>query len=1152
MNKNESSIWNIQGFSLYLLIVFINAFTDLGHKIIIQNIIFKIYDGQEQIILIAIVNALILIPFIILFSPAGFLSDKFTKRTIIRASAWFGLLITLLITFTYYLGQFELAFFLTIILAIQSAIYSPAKYGYIKELVSNQHLTMGNGLVQATTTVSIMGGIFIYSIFFESMLNGKIYSTSSEILHFIAPVGWALVIGTVIELLAAYNIPDTKIQNDATFSMKKYSSGAYLVKNLKIVSKNKIILNSIIGLALFWSVSQVILASFPSYAKDILHINNTVIVQGMMALAAIGIVFGSLISGKISKNYVETGSVPVGAIGMSIALFFLPNLQEIVLIGADFFIFGFFAGLFIIPLNSLIQINAKEHELGTILAGNNFLQNISMLGFLSLTVVFALFGINSIGLFYFMLIVTVLGSIYVVRYIPQTMIIFIIGSFVSWKIRLKVLGFNNIPQTGGVLLLGNHISWLDWAIIQMAMPRRIRFVMDRTIYEKWYLKLFLDFFNVIPISPRRAKEAAQTVKEYLNAGEVVCLFPEGAISRTGQLGEFKSGFELMAKESNAVIVPFYLRGMWGSKLSRSSSKFKEARKTKRRDIIIAFAQPMNISSSAAQVKQKVFELSLSSWEEYTRSFSSMQEAWVDTAKRLSNEFCMSDSKGGSLSYSKVLISTLLFSSFIKKHSEQNIGILMPTTSAGAIVNMATLMSGKTVVNLNYTAPLNSLKSAINKAEIKTIYTAKQFVTKLKAKGIDTDELLKDCEVFYMEDMRERISKVQLISTLLYVSFLPAFLIKLLFVKKVPNDAIAAILFSSGSEGEPKGVMLTHKNFMANVQQISDILNMQDEDVILASLPLFHAFGLTATTWLPLIEGIPMVCHPDPTDAVGVAKAVAKYNATVMFGTSTFLRLYARNKKVHPLMFSSLRLIVAGAEKLSPDVKEAFKMKFQKNIYEGYGVTESAPVASVNLPDVLETNEFSVQVGNKAGSIGLPIPGTAFKIVDPNTLEELAANEDGLILIGGPQVMKGYLKDEAKTKEVMAEIDGIQWYKTGDKGHMDEDGYLYIVDRYSRFAKLGGEMVSLGSIESEINQFINNSEVELIAVNLPDEKKGEKVVLLISGYEDVESLKKALVESGMNPLTIPAQIYSVEVVPKLGTGKSDFAGAKKLAQELSNV
>ncbi len=1146
------SIWKIKGFIPYILVVFLNAFTDLGHKIIIQNTVFKIYDGQTQIILTAVVNGLILLPFIVLFSPSGFLSDKYSKSKIMRYAAWAAVFITLGITASYYAGAFELAFALTFILAVQSALYSPAKYGYIKELVGNRHLTLGNGIVQAVTTVSILAGIVVYSVFFEGFLDGKSYTSSEEILNYIAPIGWALVFGSIVELLLAYRLPDTNIKSDIHFEVNQYFNGSYLKRNMKVISQNSIIFHSIIGLSLFWSISQVVLASFPAYAKDALALDNTIIVQGMMALAGIGIVVGSIMAGKISKNYIETGTIPVGALGITISLLILPNVQATWIHALNFMAFGFFAGLFIVPLNALLQFNAKDHELGLVIAGNNFIQNIAMISFLALTVVFAYFGLNSIGLFYLMLVVALVGSIYVISYIPQSMVIFLISSLISRRIKIDVVGLNHFPQSGGVLLLGNHISWLDWALIQMSLPRQVRFVMDRAIYEKWYLKAFLDFFKVIPISPRGAKEAAERVKALLDEGEVVCLFPEGTISRTGQLSEFKKGFEHMAKGANGVIVPFYLQGMWGSRFSRSSEKLQKAKNSRKREVVVSFSEPIDINSTRTQVKQKVFELSFSSWKRYTQSLPSMQEAWVDTASRLGSDFCMADSKTNSMSYTRVLTATILFRSFIKEHEEQNIGILMPTTSAGAIVNMATLMAGKTVVNLNYTASSDAVVSAIKKAEIKTIYTARQFISKLQAKGFDTDLLLSGCRVVYLEELKGEISKFKAVSTLLLAKVLPSFILKMIYINKVDNEHTAAILFSSGSEGEPKGVMLSHKNFMANVKQISDVLNMRDEDVILASLPLFHAFGLTATTWLPMIEGIPMVCHPDPTDAVGIGRAAARYSATVMFGTSTFFRLYTRNKKVHPLMFDSLRLAVSGAEKLSPEVKEAFKVKFNKDIFEGYGVTESSPVASVNLPDVLETEAFSVQVGTKVGSVGLPLPGTAFKVVDPDNLQELKADEDGLILIGGPQVMQGYLKDEAKTSEVMVEIDGATWYKTGDKGHVDEDGYLFIVDRYSRFAKLGGEMVSLGSIEAYIKAYINDSEIDLLAVNLPDAKKGEKVVLLLQGYSDLEGLKKGLIESGMNPLMLPSEMYEVDQIPKLGTGKSDFSGAKKLAKELGDA
>ncbi|MEB4593619.1 AMP-binding protein, partial [Candidatus Thiothrix sp. Deng01] len=368
----------------------------------------------------------------------------------------------------------------------------------------------------------------------------------------------------------------------------------------------------------------------------------------------------------------------------------------------------------------------------------------------------------------------------------------------------------------------------------------------------------------------------------------------------------------------------------------------------------------------------------------------------------------------------------------------------------------------------------------------------------------------------------------------------------LYLPKFDMDATAAILFSSGSEGAPKGVELTHRNLAVNARQVADAFNTLDNDAIMGTLPTFHAFGLLATTLMPLAEGIPLICHPDPTDAVNIAKGIAKYEATLLVGTSTFLRLYAKNSRVHPLMFQSLRYVVAGAEKLSPDVRRLFLDKFGKKILEGYGATETSPVASVNLPDQIDTHYWKVQIANKEGTVGLPLAGTSFRVVDPVTLETLPTGTDGLILIGGPQVMKGYLDAPEKTADAIAMLDGQRWYKTGDKGHVDEDGFLTIVDRYSRFAKLGGEMVSLGAIEQQVRNILGEPELELVAVNLPDEKKGEKVILMIAGELNETEIRRKLVDGGMNALMIPAMIRSVDEVPKLGSGKTDFANARKLA------
>ena len=340
-------------------------------------------------------------------------------------------------------------------------------------------------------------------------------------------------------------------------------------------------------------------------------------------------------------------------------------------------------------------------------------------------------------------------------------------------------------------------------------------------------------------------------------------------------------------------------------------------------------------------------------------------------------------------------------------------------------------------------------------------------------------------------------------------------------------------------------MLSHQNIMANLKQISDVVNTQEQDVLMSCLPLFHAFGLTVNQFMPLIEGIPVVCHADPTDAVGVAKSVAQYRATILCGTSTFFRLYAKHPKVHPLMMESLRIVVAGAEKLNPAVREAFLTRFNKHILEGYGATETTPVASVNLPDSLDTQYWDLQIGSKHGSVGMPLPGSSVRIVDPVTFAELPTGSDGMILIGGPQVMQGYLNNPEKTASVIKEIDGSRWYVTGDKGHLDEDGFLFIVDRYSRFAKIGGEMVSLSAVELAVQQVLAE-ETEVIAMNLPDEKKGEQIILLTTAALGKDALRKAMLAQGCNPLLLPAQILQLDHLPKLGSGKTDFSLARQVA------
>ncbi|MGH1486409.1 MAG: acyl-[ACP]--phospholipid O-acyltransferase [Cellvibrionaceae bacterium] len=1161
----------------FLIAVFLNAFVDLGHKIVIQNTIFKVYDGPEQVILTAIVNALILLPFILLFSPAGFVSDKYPKSHIMRAAAWGAVGLTSAITVCYAMGWFWPAFLMTFLLAVQSAFYSPAKYGYIKGLFGKQRLAQANGLVQSVSIIAILAGTFVFSIGFEYWYVPDAESKGA-ILQNLVPVGFILIVNSLVELVMMYQLPQQeKTDHSKQFVAKDYLTGKSAAENIKILLTRPAIRQAMIGLAIFWSAGQVMLASFPAFAKVTLGETNTVIIQAILGASGIGIAIGSALAGRLSRNYIETGLIPIGAVGFALGLCFLPHLDSYWAMTVNFLFIGVMGGFFIVPLNSLIQFYAKEDELGKLLATSNLVQNLSMLLFLALTVAFSLLAISPKTLLLLIAVVAVVGSIYTIIKLPQSLVRLLFAYIVSRRYRINVEGMKNIPEKKGVLLLGNHISWIDWAIVQIACPRPVRFVMLKSIYERWYLKWFFQLFGCIPIQAGAgSQQSLEKVAELLSNGEVVCLFPEGMISRNGHLAEFRRGYERAAEmcSDDVVIQPFYLRGLWGSQFSRSSENFKRVRGGGiRRDLIVAFGKPLEKNVDVSVLKRRVFDLSISSWQAYAQTLPTLPHAWIDSVKRQGNTLSIADTLGQPLSTQQALTGAVAFSNKIKKISpEKNIGLLLPTSAGGMLANMAVLLAGKTVVNLNYTASLDAFSSSLEQADIKTVYTSKRFLTKLAKKGLDFDSVLSSYNIVYLEEVKESIPKWKMLVTLASIKLLPSYLLKLMYAQASDNQQTAAILFSSGSEGMPKGIQLSHMNIMANLKQIADVLNTREDDVVMASLPLFHAFGLTVTQFMPLIEGMPLVCHADPTDALGSAKAIAKYRATIMCGTSTFLRLYCRNNKVHPLMLESLRIVVSGAEKLNPAVRESFKLKFNKNIYEGYGATETTPVAGVNIPAVLSTEDWKVQVGDKHGTVGMPLPGTSFKIVDPETLEELPTDEDGMILIGGAQVMQGYLNNPEKTQQVIKEVDDVRWYVTGDKGHLDKDGFLTIVDRYSRFAKLGGEMISLSVVENKVQEAIQTStrnasntgednvdesnvnagnvdeDIEVIAVNLPDDKKGEKIILLCEAELDQPALREVMLANGCNPLMVPSKVICVEVLPKLGSGKVDFSKAKQIASQ----
>ena len=1138
-----------QGLGIYLVVLFINAFVDLGHKITIQNTIFKMESGETQIILTALVNALILIPFILLVLPAGTLSDRHPKRWVMQQSAAVAIGITLLITLCYYRGWFEWAFFLTLLLAVQSAFFSPAKYGYLREQSTLSHLTHANGTVQAVTIIAILFGMFLFSMLFETLFAAGHPQTPEATLQQMAPLGWLLVLLATAEWWLAGHLPESPHGTASKDDPAPPSSWETLRSHPTIGY-------AIIGLSLFWGISQVSIAAFPAFAKAELGVDSTLTIQGVLASAGVGILLGSLVVTRISRGWIETGLIPLGAVGLTTVLLLIPNATSVTTLALLFLLSGLFGGLLLAPLNALIQYHAPAPQLGRMLAANNWMQNITMLTFLGVTMGIALLEtqqeVNAHLLFHAIAVIAAIATLVALWKMPQSLIRLLVRLLFRRRYRIHVDGLEQIPNEGGALLLGNHISWIDWAMLQIISARPIRFVMEQELYQQRWLRPFLDLVGVIPISSRRSRGALQQVREQLQAGELVCLFPEGAISHSGHLRRFRRGFEKAVAGTGAPIIPFYLHGLWGSRFSRAlpSKRRPSLYRPRKRTVHIAFGNPRPDSLSAEAAQHDVEQLSLKAWQQESERYPCLQQGWIRQSKQMGLRTVLTDTVSGDhFSGIKLLIAATLISRKIEQQTNnERVGVLLPTTAAGVITNLAILLRGKCVVNLNYSASQEAIRDAIRLAEIDTLYTSTRFLQKLEEKGKLLRPALEEVTVVELESLRSEISTLERLGTAALVALLPAPLLIPLISRSSNLDQTAAILFSSGSEGKPKGIPLSHRNINSNIQQIIQMLQPKlhphDHDIMLDSLPLFHSFGLTATTLMPLLEGIPLVTAPDPTDVTAIADAIEQYEATLYVATPTFLPWMSRNHKIRAEQLTSLRRVISGAEPLKPAVREAFEKKFGKTIYEGYGATEMSPVVSVNIPDVCNEGGSLQQQGNRIGSVGRAAPGTLLQIVDRETLEPLPTGEDGLILMAGVQRMQGYL---GTSSQPLIEQGGILWYSSGDKGHLDESGFLTIVDRYARFAKIGGEMVSLGAVESQIRNIIGSG-IEVAAVATPDLRKGEQITLFYFSEQPFEpaALSRQLRSSGLNHLMIPAHLVPLEEIPLLGSGKRNYGLMKQWA------
>jgi acyl-[acyl-carrier-protein]-phospholipid O-acyltransferase/long-chain-fatty-acid--[acyl-carrier-protein] ligase len=1128
MSMSSSSLLLTRRFAPLFWCQFFSAFSDNFLKnALVFLILFKI-GGPDAEALITLAAAVFISPYFFLSALGGEMADRYDKALIAQRLKLAEIGVALIAVFGFATHSVLVLFVALFLFGVIGSLFGPIKYGILPDHLQRSELPAANALVEGATFIAILLG---------TIVGGLAARGGGD------PASFAMlmIVFSLMCWIASLFIPPTgEAAPDLVIRRNIFVSTADLIRHLR--DDRRIWWGAMVT-CWFWVVGSVALSLLPPMVKNILG-GAEEVVTVCLAIFSVSIAIGSglaawLAAGRIILLPTLIGAVLLGLFSIDLGWsqwgVVAPSQPQSIAdifasargihMAIDLAALAIAGGLFIVPTFSAIQAWAGVDRRARVIAGVNVLNAAFMTLSALVVAVLQTLGMTTAELF----VLLGAGSLIVAGLIGRTMPASALSDALSIiyraLFRIEVKGLDNLHKAGpNVIIALNHVSFLDAGLAMSLRSRKPVFAIDVGIARLWWVKPFLKLTHALPLDPMKPM-ATRTLINAVKGGEALIIFPEGRITVTGSLMKVYDGAALIADKANAEVVPVRIEGLEQTPFSRLSKS--QVRRKWFPKVTVTVLEPVKLTVDPAlkgryrrqAAGAALYGIMSDLVFRTTSTDRTVFEAVVEAANTHGRgRVAIEDPVTGALTYKRLLVgASILGTKLMPLAPEgQAIGVMLPNAN-GAVVTLLGLMSaGRVPAMINFTAGAANILAACKAAQLSTIVTLRTFIEKARLDNL-VAALASKVSIVYLEDIRPTITLADKIRGLLKAY-------KPLVPRKA--DDWAAILFTSGSEGVPKGVVLSHRNMLANAAQAAARIDFGRQDKVFNVLPVFHSFGLTVGVVLPLVSGVRIYLYPSPLHYRTVAELIYGVNATIMFGTDTFLSGYAR--VAHPYDFRSLRYILAGAEPVKESTRKVYMEKFGLRILEGYGVTETAPALALNTP-----------MFNKFGTVGRLLPGMEARLEKVEGVEE-----GGRLFVRGPNVMLGYLKVE---RPGVLEAPPEGWHDTGDIVTLDAQGFVTIKGRAKRFAKVGGEMISLAAVEMLAGDLWPNAPSAVVSV--PDARKGERLILVTQHRDATRSQFQAYArEHGASELMMPSEIVVLEKMPMLGSGKVDLLSLAKLIQD----